>query len=107
MTVPFVLKNFSQTTMPRVKGFSRLQVRQREHLENALAYLENISQDLKLIQLRIRQAKKRTGLHDLLNPADDALVHILEHIKKYRQEIIQGIDLISIETDGHHERKPP
>ena len=92
--------------MPRVKGFSGLQVRQREHLENALAYLERITQDLKLVQLRIRQAKKRTGLHGLLGPADEIVIQILARIEGYRQEIVQAISLISIVNNGNNERKP-
>ena len=92
--------------MPRVKGFSGLQVRQREHLENALAYLECITQDLKLVQLRIWQAEKRTGLHSLLGPADEIVIQILARIEGYRQEIVQAISLISIENDGNNERKP-
>ena len=69
----------------------------REHLENALAYLERIAQDLKLVQLRIQQAKRRTGLHSLLDPADEIVIQILDHIDKYRQEIAQAIDLIGNE----------
>ena len=83
--------------MPRTKGFNGLQVRQREHLENALAYLERIAQDLKLAQLRIQQAKRRTGLHNLLDPADEIVVQVLDRIEKYRQEIAKAIGLIANE----------
>ena len=106
MNTPFVLRNLWLVIMPRVKGFNGLQVRQREHLENALAYLELITQDLKLVQLRIRQAKKRTGLQGLLDPADEIVIQLLARIEGYRQDIVQAISLISIENDGNNERKP-
>lgn len=53
---------------------------QREELENGLLGLRRALADMELIELRIRQAKRRSGLKDLLDPALGDIVTVRERI---------------------------
>jgi len=49
----------------------------RERIENGLAALAGAGRRLELVALRIRQAKARSGLIDLLQPAEMDLIWII------------------------------
>ena len=59
--------------MSRSRGDSKAVVIQREALENALASLVRIEYLHPITRLRVRQARDRTGMANLLGPALDEM----------------------------------
>jgi len=80
--------------MPRSKGDDKRAVQIRAHLENIMAVLVRMKHTQRLTTLRVRQARDRSGLVELLDPALDELVAAGAAVDAMSREIATTLDVL-------------
>lgn len=64
----------------------------RAELEGVLLCLADIEGSVALVQLRIDQALRRTGLHGLLVPAQDELKRMTEDVADAKTQVLSAVE---------------
>jgi hypothetical protein len=77
--------------MPRSKGQDGRVVSLTRSLENATAALVHCEYIERITRLRVEQARHRSGLHDLLNPALQELDEMTRSVQVAKQEVAQAL----------------
>ena len=73
--------------MPRSKGEDKYFVLQREALENALASLVRIEYLHPITRLRVRQARDRAGMANLLGPALEEMDEMCGSVQAAKDQV--------------------
>lgn len=82
----------SENNMPRTKGQSAAVVVVRADLEAALGALADHGECAPRVMLRIRQAAKRTGLYDLLNPALEDMERMVRDVDDAKSQVLCAVN---------------
>ncbi len=78
--------------MPRKKGHDGVAVKVREDLEAVLGALADHDECVPLLELRIKQAIRRTGLSALLEPALDDLERMVKDVADARAQVCSAVE---------------
>jgi len=77
--------------MPRSKGQDGSSLKLREDLEAALGALADHGECAPRVEIRIRQALRRTGFHSLLDPALEDLVRMVRDVADAQSQVVAAV----------------